>query len=111
MIAFLFIALLTLIVQYFLPWWTIALVAFGVAAGFSRSARGAFLAGFCAIALVWTGAALFSHIRSGGILTERVAALFSLPFPELLIPVTALIGGLVGGLAALSGFFSRRLFR
>lgn len=109
MLVFLFIALLTLIVQYFLPWWTMAIVAFGVATWKSKSAGNAFLAGFSAVALVWAIVAIFSHTRSEGILTERIANLFFLPIPELLILVTAIIGGLVGGLAALSGFYCRRL--
>jgi hypothetical protein len=49
-------------------------------------------------------------MQSEGILTERVALLFNLPSPVLLIAITALIGGLVGGIAALSGFFFRQLF-
>lgn len=107
---FLLIALLSFILQYFLPWWIIAIVAFGLAFWKGSSAGKAFLAGFLAIIVVWAAMATFTHIRTDGILTSKIAALFNLPVSALLIVVTAIIGGLVGGIAALSGFYTRQLF-
>lgn len=110
LLLFLLIALLGFILQFFLPWWIIAIVAFILAFWKGPSASKAFLAGFLAIVAVWAAMTTFTHIRTEGILTSRIAALFSLPVPALLIVVTALIGGLVGGIAALSGFYVRQLF-
>jgi hypothetical protein len=93
-----------------LPWWIIAVVAFGVALWKASSGGNAFLSGFLAIVLVWTVMAGFIHIHTEGILSNKIAALFYLPSPLLLIIITAFIGGLVGGMAALSGFFVRKLF-
>ncbi|MBD0260643.1 MAG: hypothetical protein ICV83_33410, partial [Cytophagales bacterium] len=62
-----------------------------------------------AIVFSWAATALVIHLRNEGILTAKIAGLFALPFPVLLIAITALIGGLVGGLAALSGFYWQRL--
>lgn len=104
---FLLIALISLLLQFFLPWWVIAPVAFGLAFWQAKSGWHAFGSGFGGTALVWLGASLFTHLRTEGILTGRVAELFSLPSPLLLL-VTALIGGLTGGLAALTGYFFRR---
>lgn len=104
---FLLIALLSLLLQLFLPWWIVAPVAFGLALWRGRSGWQAFGAGFGAVALVWLVSSAFIHLRTGGILTGKVAALLTLPSPLLLLVVTALIGGLVGGMAALSGYFSR----
>lgn len=106
---FILIALLSFVLQFFLPWWIIAVVAFGIAAWKGRSTKDAFFSGFAAIVLVWTAKSLFTHIQTEGILTDRIATLFNLPSPVLLIIVTALVGGLVGGIAALSGFFFRQL--
>lgn len=107
---FLLIAILSLILQFFLPWWIIAIIAFGAAYWKASSGKIAFLSGFLAILTLWTIMSAFIHIRTGGVLSDRIAALFFLPSPLLLIIVTALIGGLVGGMAALSGFFARQLF-
>ncbi|RNI32497.1 hypothetical protein EFA69_04025 [Rufibacter immobilis] len=108
---FLLILLLSLLAQFFLPWWSIAVVCFGVA--FLRAHRGgqAFLAGFGAIALSWLGAALFWHLVTDGLLSSRVAALLTIHSPWLLMAATVLIGGTVGGISALSGFFFRKALR
>ncbi len=107
---FILIAVLGFVLQFFLPWWIIAVVAFVIAAWRGRSTKQAFFSGFGAIMLVWVAKSLFTHIQTEGVLTDRVAVLFNLPSPFLLILVTALIGGLVGGVAALSGFFFKQLF-
>ena len=105
MILFALILLASLVFQLFLPWWVIAPIAFGLAFWKSASGRHAFLAGFAAIFTLWFVAAYVPHYRNEGILTARIAQLFSLPIPFLVLIVTALVGGLVGGLAAWSGFF------
>ena len=95
----LLIALLAAVVAYFLPWWTVAIVAFFLG---GRS-KNAFLAGFCGVALCWLVAALCQDMANDHILSGRMAVLFKLPNYGLFICVTVLIGGLVGGLAAWSG--------
>lgn len=110
-ILFLLIALLSFLLQLFLPWWIIAVVAFGAALWRATNGRNAFWSGFLAIAVVWMLTATIIHVRTDGILTQRIAALFSLPASFLLLCITALIGGIVGGMAALSGFYVRQLIR
>lgn len=105
---FLLLLVLSFALQFILPWWILAVVAFGLAFWLAKKASGAFWAGFAAIFLGWLGLSLFFHLRNDGILTSRVATLFTLPQPWLLLLVTALVGGLVGGLAALTGYFCRR---
>jgi hypothetical protein len=91
-------------VQYTLPWWTLGLAPFAVAAMQARSGRVAFWSGFGALFLLWGGLALFR----AGELAERVAATFGLPHALLLVALTALIGALTGGLAAWAGYWCRR---
>ncbi|WP_205503588.1 hypothetical protein [Rufibacter psychrotolerans] len=105
---FLFILLLSLLAQFFLPWWSIAVVCFGAAFLKARYGGQAFLAGFGAIAVTWLGAALFWHVVTDGLLSTRVAAMLTINSPWLLMAATALVGGVVGGLSALSGFYVRR---
>lgn len=107
-ILFLLIALFSFVLQLFLPWWIIAIVAFGAALWKATNGSNAFWSGFLGIMIVWLLMASFTHIRTDGILTSRIAALFSLPASFLLILITALVGGLVGGMAALSGYYVRQ---
>jgi hypothetical protein len=107
---FLLILLISFVLQQFMPWWIIVPVAFSLGAWRGKSAFHAFISGFGAIATLWAIAALVVHLRTEGILTGKIAQLFFLPLPELMIAATALIGGLAGGIAALSGFYWKNLF-
>ncbi|GAB3923795.1 hypothetical protein [Larkinella terrae] len=111
MLPFLVIAVLSAVAQFFLPWWSIALVAFGVCFWRSRTGWRAFGNGFLGIAVVWFVYALIIHLQTGGILTGRMAELlFKTKTPVLLLLITPLIGGLVGGLAGLAGRQVRAVF-
>jgi len=70
----------------------------------------AFWSGFGAVFLVWTTIALFKSIPNNHILATRVAALFGMPHWFIILGITAVIGGMVGGLASLSGLFVKRAF-
>ncbi|MCY7349262.1 MAG: hypothetical protein LH606_01155 [Cytophagaceae bacterium] len=108
---FLLILLLTAAVQYFLPWWMIAVVPFAIACWRSRSAGGAFGAGFLAIALLWAIVAFLQSHANDNLLADRMAHLLPLGGSTLtLLLLTALLGGLVGGVAAWAGYLSRRAF-
>jgi hypothetical protein len=107
---FLLIAVLGFICQLFLPWWSLAVVSFLAAWGLAFRAGSAFWAGFSGIGLGWLVVSLFFNFRNNGLLAAKVATLFKLPHAALLIFVTVLIGALIGGLAALSGYFFRKLF-
>lgn len=96
----LFIFILGYVLELFFPWWTIAIAAF--LGGIIFDTRSNFGAGFLAIALLWTAKALLIDYVAAAPLADRVATIFSLSKP-LLFVVTALIGGLVGGFAAMTG--------
>jgi len=109
MIQFLLIALLSLLAQFLLPWWSLALVAFLVCLATQSKALSAFGAGFFGVALVWLIYALVVQLRTDGVLTGRMSELLvKANQPALLIGVTVLLGGVVGGLAGLSGYYVRQ---
>lgn len=109
MIQIILIAVISLLAQFVLPWWSLAIAAFLVCFWRSPGAGKAFLYGFAGVVLVWLSYALLVHVRTDGIFTGRMSELlFKANNPALLIIVTAVLGGLVGGLAGLSGFFARQ---
>ncbi len=111
MIQLILIAILGLLAQLILPWWSLALVAFLVCLWRSQSAGQAFLYGFVGIAVVWLGYALLIYAQTGGDFTGRMGELlFKVNNAALPMLATALLGGLIGGLSGLSGFFVRQLF-
>ena len=103
-LAVILIALLGFIAGLFLPWWSIAVVAFLVALLLPQSNGINFLTGFTGIFLLWTIITAWIDIKNNSILSHKIAQLFPLGGSSvLLILITALIGGLVGGFAAMSG--------
>jgi len=99
-IQFIAIALAAFLLELFMPWWCIAIAA--TAGGYALKSKANFLAGLLAIALLWLLKAWLLDASSAAPLAERVAAIFSLN-KSLLMLATALIGGLVGGFAAMAG--------
>lgn len=88
-----------LILQLFLPWWSIAVGAAGVAYFLGNKSFISFLAGFISIALLWSVFAFYLDFKTDSILTSKVNQL--LPVNAFIL--TALVGALVGGFAALTG--------
>lgn len=109
---FLIILILSFISSYFLPWWVAALIAFLAALFIGKTSGRSFWSGFGAIFILWVILALLKSIPNDNILAGRVIQLFPLPHNWiLLLIITALIGGLVGGLAALSGILTKKVFK
>lgn len=99
----LFTIALCLILQYFLPWWTLAIGAFAGGYWFANKGWISFLAGLTGVGLLWFLTAMVIDIQTQSILTEKVARLFPTKTPALLFLLTAFIGGLPAGFAALTG--------
>ena len=95
--------LLSYVAEHFLPWWTIGLCAAIVAMGLNLNKITAFLGGFTSISLLWMAVATLIDVRTNSILSTKIAPLLGFQSSTLLILLTGLVGGLVGGLGALSG--------
>jgi hypothetical protein len=108
---FLIILIVSFACSYFLPWWIVAIVAFLAAFFIGKTSGQSFLSGFAAVFIVWTILALLKSIPNDHILASRVVQLFPLPNNWIwVLVVTAFIGGLVGGMGALSGVLLKRAF-
>jgi len=106
---FLIILLLSFACSFFLPWWMVAVIAFLVALIIGGKSGKSFLSGFGAIFIAWTILALMKSIPNDNILAGRVVQLFPLPNNwTWVLVVTAVVGGIVGGMSALSGALIRR---
>jgi hypothetical protein len=97
------VLLLSWLLQSFLPWWTMAVGAFATGLFFRQSGFLSFLAGLLGVGLLWFLVAWYSDSSTDSILSEKVAGIFPTKTVGSLLIVTAFIGGLVGGLASMTG--------
>ncbi len=101
-------ALLAFISGLFLPWWGIAITSLLVALLVHQKAGKAFLAGMLGVFILWAGMAWWIDMKNNGVLSKKVASVLPLGGNAiLLIILTGIIGGLVAGMAAMSGSFLR----
>lgn len=103
-LALLLTAVLSFLAGLRLEWWSIAIIAFLIALLIPQRIGYGFLSGFIGIFLLWAILASWIDIKNQSILSHKISELFKLGGSSiLLILVTALIGGLVGGFAAMAG--------
>lgn len=108
LVALLLTVLLSFIAGLYLPWWSIAIAAFVVALVVYQKAGIAFLSGFLGLFLLWSGLALWIDAKNESIFSAKIGALLGIGNnPFLLILITGIISGLVGGFAAMTGSFAR----
>ena len=87
----------------FLPWWGCVIPVLFLAALMLENSLQAFVIGFTASGLAWLVQAGYIHIANEGVLTTRIADMMSVGSPLIVLFITFLIGGLLGGVSALSG--------
>jgi len=107
----LLIILFTYLFQKFLPWWSIAAAAFLINVILHTKAYSSFASGFLGIAVLWFIVALILDQNTNSILTKKIAQLFMLNEPILLVFVTSILGGIVGGFSGLTGSFFRSMLK
>jgi hypothetical protein len=106
------IAVLGILAQMFLPWWTIAVVGFGVGFWIGDTTGRSFFYGFLSMFLVWSLYAAYQSSENGGLITNTIAGMLGGTFSGgQLIFVTGTLGGLVTGLATISGTLLRQMVK
>lgn len=108
MILAILLALSAWLLSFILPWWSLAFPAVILGAILGKSGVHSFVYGALGIGGWWLIHTLYIHIANDGILTTRIAELFSLPYPWLVIVATVFIGGLAGGLSTLTGYLLKK---
>ena len=102
-------AVLSFAACLFLPWWSIAIAAFVVAVLIPQHPGKAFITGFAALFFLWAALSYWMSVKNEHVLAHKISLLIlKMDSPYILILATALIGGLVAGLAALSGSLLRK---
>lgn len=93
----------------YFPWWTIAIIALVISIIIHQKHLASFICGFISLFLLWGYLSLWISTQNDHILAHRVSLLiFKTDSPFLLIIVTALIGAMVAGFAALTGSYLRK---
>ena len=106
------IIVLTFLMGYFFEWWTVAIAAFIGGAIFGKSSGETFARGMVAVIILWLLMVCYHHFSTQGILSNKIAQILPVGGNVgILIVITVLIGGLVGGWGAMSGYLVRNLFR
>jgi hypothetical protein len=105
------VLVLALMGQWWLPWYALAAAALPAGALFRLGAGGSFAAGFLAGFLLWGGYAWYLDSRNGSLLSARMGELFGGVPGAALLAATALVGGLLAGLGALTGSLGRAALR
>ncbi|MBL0146308.1 MAG: hypothetical protein IPP48_11645 [Chitinophagaceae bacterium] len=102
-------ALLSFAACLYLPWWSIAVTAFAVAALIPQKPGKAFVAAFIALFLLWGILSFWISNNNNHLLAHKVSlVILKMDSPYVLMLATAIIGALVAGCAALSGSYLRK---
>lgn len=104
------IAALSYFTEMFLPWWSVVLCGFFVGVLIPTAGFNSFLSGFLGAGMLWLLFAFALHNNSDGILTTKVSEIFELGQPAFILVICAIIGGVAGGLGALTGSQFFRIF-
>lgn len=106
------IAALSYALCLFFPWWTIAIAAFLVSVFIAQPPLMSFFAGFLSLFLFWGIMSWMISTANHHILAHRISLLvLKNDDPFMLVLLTAFLGAVVAGFAALAGSFAHRSVR
>lgn len=106
------IVLLGVLAQLLFPWWIIAVVALYVGYFVHESPAKSFAYGTAAVTLMWLTYAGIQSSMNGGLMSTSISNMTAgkLSAAQLMV-FTGLLGGLVGGFAAMTGTMLRQLIK
>jgi len=108
-VSLILIALLSVAVGLYLPWWSISIVAFVVTALIPQKPFKSFLTGFISLFILWSCLSFYISFNNNHLLAHKVSMIILQDDnPYLLILATALIGAIVAGFGALTGSYVRK---
>ena len=69
-----------------------------------------FLSGFIGIGIAWIFLIINTDISNQSIISEKIIHILKIENVNLLIIYTSIIGGLIGGIASITGYSLQRIF-
>ncbi len=104
------IALTGFLTGLYFPWWSFAVPTLLIGALMPQKGARNFLSGFLGIFLLWLGLTSWIDSANGGLLSARMALVLPVGGKVIFLHLlTALVGGLIAGLASLTGKYLRSL--
>ena len=103
------VAVLGSVAQMYLPWWSAVVIALAVEAIAGKANSTAFFSGFYGIAIPWMILSGYIDFHNQSILSVQILEMFKLPpYGFVMVVVTGLLGGLIGGFASVVGSWIRQ---
>ncbi len=99
------------VTQLYFPWWSVVIVAFVVGIVIGLKGIPSFLYGFLGVGLLWGIYAMIINSNNHGILARQVGEILQGINEVGLILLTGLLGGIIGGLGAMTGGLGRQIFK
>ncbi len=91
------------LLQLVFPWWSLVIAALAVGTAVSLSGFKAFLSGLIGTTVVWWIYSWIIDMKTDSILSQRIAELFHVGSPVVIIMISGILAGIAGGLAAATG--------
>ncbi|WP_422358663.1 hypothetical protein [Reichenbachiella sp.] len=104
------ISTLTYLLGLIAPWWSAIIGAAIVAFLMPGNNFNAFLSGFMGVGLIWMVLAWKVNVETNSIMSQKIVQLFPVDDINMLIILTAIIGGTAGALGAFTGNSFRQIF-
>lgn len=101
--AFIAILFFSFLISLYLPWWALIIPAFIFGIWMLEREFQAFFIGFAAAGFAWFLHAAVIHFLNDAILSTRIAEMMGAGSPWVVLLITFLTGGILGGLGALTG--------
>ncbi len=109
LVQILIVIVICLVLQILMPWWAAAVAGFVVGLVFNNPSFKSFSIGFIAVFIVWATYSFWLDVQNASVLSQKIAVLFSVNQPVLLLLITGIIGGITGGLGSWAGNEARKL--
>ena len=116
---YILIVILGAVLSYFLPWWIVAPLIFGLSWWKGKSASNAALIASAAMITLWVGYAAYLNVTSDINLADKVGVVFGgetgplskMPKTALIFTVLTLISTALGALSGGAGVMARDYFK
>lgn len=102
---FSFLYLLVYLVQIFFSWWMLIFPCILIGFFFPKTSYRSFLLGFAVTFSCWAFSFIYFGFTSNGLMSDKISLIFHLPNNFLLFLLSCLIGGIVGAVSAIIGFY------